>query len=66
MRWHGERNHVHRVTVRSKRRTELAATYSDLTWLHCTPSSRELYERLGYGHVGDHALLVPVPSHRAH
>jgi GNAT superfamily N-acetyltransferase len=45
---------------------ELAATYSDLTWLHCTPSSRELYERLGYGHIGDHALLVPVPSHRSH
>ena len=45
---------------------ELAATYSDLTWLHCTPRSRELYERLGYGHIGDHVLLVPVPSHRAH
>jgi GNAT superfamily N-acetyltransferase len=40
---------------------ELAARYSDLVWLHCTPGSRALYERLGYGHVDDHALLVPVP-----
>ena len=40
---------------------ELAAQYSDLVWLHCTPGSRGLYERLGYRHVDDHALLVPVP-----
>jgi GNAT superfamily N-acetyltransferase len=37
---------------------ELAARYSDLVWLHCTPSSRPIYERLGYRHVDDHALLV--------
>ncbi|RZU76708.1 acetyltransferase (GNAT) family protein [Micromonospora kangleipakensis] len=41
---------------------ELAARYSDLVWLHCTPGSRALYERLGYRHVDDHALLVPVPG----
>ena len=38
---------------------ELAARHSDLVWLHCTPGSRGLYERLGYRHVDDHALLVP-------
>jgi GNAT superfamily N-acetyltransferase len=37
---------------------ELAARYSDLVWLHCTPASRALYERLGYGHVDDHVFLV--------
>jgi GNAT superfamily N-acetyltransferase len=37
---------------------ELAARYSDLVWLHCTPASRALYERLGYSHVDDHVLLV--------
>jgi GNAT superfamily N-acetyltransferase len=37
---------------------ELAARYTDLVWLHCTPSSRALYERLGYSHVDDHVLLV--------
>jgi len=37
---------------------ELAAHYSDLIWLHCTPASRALYERLGYRHVDDHVLLV--------
>ena len=41
---------------------ELAAQYSDLVWLHCTPQSRGLYERLGYHHVDDHALLIPVPE----
>ncbi|MFE9690585.1 GNAT family N-acetyltransferase [Micromonospora sp. NPDC005806] len=41
---------------------ELAARYSDLVWLHCTPSSRTLYEGLGYRHVDDHVLLVPVPG----
>lgn len=40
--------------------SELAARYSDLVWLHCTPSSQALYERLGYRHIDDHALLVPV------
>ncbi|SCG77261.1 GNAT family N-acetyltransferase [Micromonospora inositola] len=39
---------------------ELAGRYSDLVWLHCTPGSRALYERLGYRQVDDHALLVPV------
>jgi GNAT superfamily N-acetyltransferase len=42
--------------------SELGAQYSDLVWLHCTPASRALYERLGYSHVDDHALLVPVSS----
>jgi GNAT superfamily N-acetyltransferase len=42
--------------------SELAARYSDLVWLHCTPASRALYERLGYRHVDDHAVLVPVPE----
>jgi GNAT superfamily N-acetyltransferase len=37
---------------------ELAARHSDLVWLHCTPASRALYERLGYSHVDDHVLLV--------
>jgi GNAT superfamily N-acetyltransferase len=37
----------------------LAAASSDLVWLHCTDSSRALYERLGYRHVDDHSLLVP-------
>jgi GNAT superfamily N-acetyltransferase len=37
---------------------ELAARYSDLVWLHCTPASRALYERLGYAHVDDHVLMV--------
>jgi ribosomal protein S18 acetylase RimI-like enzyme len=39
--------------------SELGATHSDLVWLHCTDASRALYERLGYRHVDDHALLVP-------
>jgi hypothetical protein len=43
---------------------ELAATYSDLTWLHCTPRSRDLYKRLGYDHIG-HALLVVDPDEPA-
>jgi ribosomal protein S18 acetylase RimI-like enzyme len=38
--------------------TELAARYSDLVWLHCTPASRALYERLGYSRVDDHVLLI--------
>jgi GNAT superfamily N-acetyltransferase len=38
---------------------EVGARYSDLVWLHCTPTSRGLYERLGYHHVDDHVLLVP-------
>ena len=38
--------------------TERAAGDADLVWLHCTPASRSLYERLGYEHVDDHALLV--------
>jgi GNAT superfamily N-acetyltransferase len=38
---------------------ELGGRYSDLVWLHCTPTSRGLYERLGYRHVDDHVLLVP-------
>jgi GNAT superfamily N-acetyltransferase len=38
---------------------ELAAGYTDLVWLHCTPESRSLYERLGYRHIDDHLLLVP-------
>jgi GNAT superfamily N-acetyltransferase len=42
--------------------SELAAGYSDLVWLHCTPGSRGLYERLGYRHVDDHVQLVPVPQ----
>jgi N-acetylglutamate synthase-like GNAT family acetyltransferase len=40
--------------------SELGASYTDLVWLHCTPSSRPLYERLGYRHVDDHAHLVPA------
>jgi GNAT superfamily N-acetyltransferase len=39
---------------------KLAEAYSDLVWLHCTPRSRALYERLGYRHAGDHAQLVPM------
>jgi ribosomal protein S18 acetylase RimI-like enzyme len=46
--------------------SELAATYSDLVWLHCTPSSRSLYERLGYHHIDDHALLIPAPEPLTH
>jgi GNAT superfamily N-acetyltransferase len=42
--------------------SELAAGHSDLVWLHCTPSSRALYERLGYHHIDDHTLLVPAPQ----
>jgi len=42
--------------------SELGARYSDLVWLHCTPASRALYERLGYRHVDDHVLLMPVPE----
>jgi ribosomal protein S18 acetylase RimI-like enzyme len=38
--------------------TERAAGDSDLVWLHCTPESRGLYERLGYEHVDDHVLLT--------
>jgi GNAT superfamily N-acetyltransferase len=38
--------------------TERAAGDCDLVWLHCTLESRSLYERLGYEHVDDHALLV--------
>jgi GNAT superfamily N-acetyltransferase len=41
---------------------ELGASYCNLVWLHCTPRSRHLYERLGYRHVDDHALLVPLPQ----
>ena len=37
---------------------ELATRYTDLVWLHCTPASQALYERLGYSHVDDHVLLV--------
>ncbi len=39
--------------------SELGAAHSDLVWLHCSDASRALYERLGYRHVDDHALLVP-------
>jgi GNAT superfamily N-acetyltransferase len=38
--------------------SELAADLVDLVWLHCTPKSRVLYERLGYRHVDDHVLLI--------
>jgi ribosomal protein S18 acetylase RimI-like enzyme len=38
--------------------TERAAGEADLVWLHCTPRSRGLYERLGYEHVDDHALMA--------
>ena len=38
--------------------TERAAGDSDLVWLHCNANSRRLYERLGYEHVDDHALLA--------
>jgi ribosomal protein S18 acetylase RimI-like enzyme len=38
--------------------TERAVGDADLVWLHCTPKSRSLYERLGYEQVDDHALLV--------
>ena len=44
--------------------SELGARYRNLVWLHCTPSSRALYERLGYRHVDDHVLLVPEPESR--
>jgi hypothetical protein len=30
-----------------------------LVWLHCADSSASLYQRIGYQHVDDHALLVP-------
>jgi ribosomal protein S18 acetylase RimI-like enzyme len=40
--------------------SQLAARYSDVVWLHCTPASRALYERLGYRHVDDHSLVVPM------
>jgi ribosomal protein S18 acetylase RimI-like enzyme len=39
--------------------SELGAAHSDLVWLHCSDRSRALYERLGYRHVDDHALLAP-------
>jgi GNAT superfamily N-acetyltransferase len=39
--------------------SDLASRHSDLAWLHCTPSSHPLYERLGFRHVDDHAILVP-------
>jgi predicted N-acetyltransferase YhbS len=35
------------------------APRASLVWLHCSAASRALYERLGYRHVDDHALLVP-------
>lgn len=38
--------------------SELAASLSDLVWLHCSDTSRALYERLGYRHADDHVLLV--------
>jgi ribosomal protein S18 acetylase RimI-like enzyme len=40
--------------------SEVGTTYADLVWLHCSQASRALYEQLGYGHIDDHALLVPV------
>lgn len=40
--------------------SDVGARYTDLVWLHCSPASRALYERLGYRHVDDHALLVPL------
>ena len=43
------------LTVAATRR---AAGRAVLVWLHCTPRSRSLYERLGYRHVDDHALLT--------
>lgn len=42
--------------------SDVGATYADLVWLHCSQASRALYERLGYRHVDDHALLVPVDA----
>ena len=39
--------------------SELGATHSDLVWLHSSERSGALYERVGYRHVDDHALLVP-------
>ena len=42
--------------------TRVGTDHSDLVWLHCTPHSRALYERLGYHLVEDHALLVRTPS----
>jgi GNAT superfamily N-acetyltransferase len=56
--WHGKGL----GTALTAAASELAACYSDLIWLHCTPGSRALYERLGYRHIDDHALLVPVPG----
>jgi ribosomal protein S18 acetylase RimI-like enzyme len=44
---------------------EIAASYSDLVWLHCNPASRPLYERLGFRHVDDHAHVVPEDSEAA-
>jgi GNAT superfamily N-acetyltransferase len=38
--------------------SELAASLADVVWLHCSDTSRALYERLGYRHADDHALLV--------
>jgi len=38
--------------------SELAASLADLVWLRCSDTSRALYERLGYWHADDHALLV--------
>jgi GNAT superfamily N-acetyltransferase len=39
--------------------SQLAANLSTLVWLHCADSSASLYQRIGYQHVDDHALLVP-------
>jgi ribosomal protein S18 acetylase RimI-like enzyme len=40
--------------------SDVGATYTDLVWLHCSEASRALYEQLGYRHIDDHALLVPL------
>jgi GNAT superfamily N-acetyltransferase len=39
--------------------SQLAASLSTLVWLHCTEFSAPLYQRIGYQHVDNHALLVP-------
>jgi len=42
---------------------DVGRRYTDLVWLHSSETSRTLYERLGYRHLDDHALLVPDDRH---
>jgi ribosomal protein S18 acetylase RimI-like enzyme len=40
--------------------TRLGAARTELVWLHANPTSRSIYERLGYVHVDDHVHLAPM------